>query len=99
MNCTLVHGLRQSRVDDGGAWFERLTSAIKGEWPVQPTLPRTQCAEHGLGIAGNPYYFYALPCLAGAARPPLRSMLWVKRKDDSRDPMTSVDGSKETDHA
>ena len=52
--------MRQRPVDDGGVWFERLTSAIKGDWPVPIASAGTQSAEHGLGIAGNPYYFYAL---------------------------------------
>ena len=57
----LVHGLRMQRVDRGGGWFERLTSAIKGRWPVPTASTRgTQSAEHGLGISGRPYYFYAL---------------------------------------
>jgi len=60
MDGILVHGLRQCRVDRGGGWFERLTSAIKGRWPVPTASTGTQSAEHGLGISGKPYYFYAL---------------------------------------
>ena len=60
MDCTLVHGLRQGRVDRGGGWFVRLTNAIKGRWPAPTASGRTQSAEHGLGISGKPYYFYAM---------------------------------------
>ena len=60
MDSILVHGLRQGRVDGDERWFERLTSAIKGSWPVPTASVRTQSAERGLGISGKPYYFYAL---------------------------------------
>lgn len=60
MNSILTHGLRQHRVDSGGGWFERLTDAIKGKWPVPNASKGTRRAEHGLGISGRPYYFYAL---------------------------------------
>ena len=60
MDSILVHGLRQSRVDGDERWFERLTSAIKGSWPVPTASAGTQSAERGLGISGKPYYFYAL---------------------------------------
>ena len=60
MDCVLVHGLRQRHVDGDGRWFERITDAIKGRWPVPIASPGTQSAERGLGISGGPYYFYAL---------------------------------------
>ena len=60
MDCILVHGLRQRRLYHSGGWFERMTDAITGRWPVLTASPETQCAEHGLGIAGRPYYFFAL---------------------------------------
>ena len=60
MNCILVHGLRQRRVDHGGGWFERMTDAITGMWPVPTASAGTQRAERGLGISDRPYYFYAL---------------------------------------
>ena len=60
MDSILVHGLRQRWGDGGGRWFERLTSAIKGRWPVPTASAGTQSAERGLGISDKPYYFYAL---------------------------------------
>ena len=60
MNSLLIRGLRQDRVHAGGDWREQVTSAIRGEWPVPNASERTQEAERGLGIGGQPYYFYVL---------------------------------------
>lgn len=60
MDCILVHGLRRRRVGPGGGWFERMTDALVGRWPMPIASARTQRAEHGLGVSGKPYYFYSL---------------------------------------
>ena len=56
----LVHGLRQRHVGRDGGWFERMTDTVAGTWPVPTDSTSTPCAEHGLGITGRPFYFYAL---------------------------------------
>lgn len=58
MDCILTHGLRP-RQGYGGEWFDRVTNAIKGRWPVPTASAGTRRAQHGLGISGEPYYFYA----------------------------------------
>lgn len=60
MDWILVHGLRQLHVDRGGGWFDLMTDAIAGRWPARTPSAGTRRAEHGLGISGMPYYFYAL---------------------------------------
>ena len=37
-----------------------MTRAIRGEWPAPAVSPQTLEAERGLGILGEPYYFYVL---------------------------------------
>ena len=58
MDCILVHGLRHPHVDRD--WFDLMTAAVAGRWPERYASAGTRSAEHGLGIAGRPYYFYAL---------------------------------------
>ena len=60
MDNLLTRGLRRSRVDDRDDWRELVTKAIRGEWPVPAASPQTLVAERGLGILGQPYYFYVL---------------------------------------
>ena len=60
MDSLLIRGLRQRRVHGGGDWRELVTGAIRGEWPAPKASERTREAERGLGIVGQPYYFYVL---------------------------------------
>ena len=60
MNCLLTRGLRHSRLDERGDWRELVTKAIQGEWPAPAASVQTLAAERGLGILGQPYYFYVL---------------------------------------
>ena len=60
MNGLLTRGLRSARLRGGGDWRELVTKAINGEWPDPAASPQTLEAEGGLGILGNPYYFYVL---------------------------------------
>ena len=60
MNSLLIRGLRQKPGHVGGDWRELMTNAVRGEWPAPAASPQTLEAEHGLGIGGKPYYFYAL---------------------------------------
>ena len=63
MNILLTRGLRgprQHRDHGGGSWCELVTSAIRGEWPALKASEGTREAERGLGIGGQPYYFYVL---------------------------------------
>ena len=60
MSSLLIRGLRQSRLRGGGDWRELMTSAVRGKWPAPKASARTLEAESGLGIRGEPYYFYVL---------------------------------------
>lgn len=60
MNHLLTRGLRHSRLDERGDWRELVTKAIQGEWPAPAASAQTLAAERGLGILGQPYYFYVL---------------------------------------
>ena len=60
MNRLLTRGLRHSRLDGRGDWRDLVTKAIQGEWPAPAAAAQTLAAERGLGILGEPYYFYVL---------------------------------------
>ena len=60
MNSLLIRGLRQRRFHGGGDWRELMTNAVRGEWPATQASQRTLETERGLGIGGEPYYFYIL---------------------------------------
>ena len=80
MNSLLIRGLRQSRVHGGGDWREQVTSAIRGEWPAPKASERTREAERGLGIGGQPYYFYVL-----RAEESFGLVVFVLSEDDGTD--------------
>ena len=54
----LIRGLRNNRLH--GSWYELVTRAVRGEWPAPVASTHTLEAERGLGIVGEPYYFYVL---------------------------------------
>ena len=60
MNHLLIRGLRHSRLDERGDWRELVTKVIQGEWLAPAASAQTLAAERGLGILGQPYYFYVL---------------------------------------
>ena len=60
MDSLLIRGLRQLPVHGGRDWRELVTSAIRGEWPAPKASEGAREAERGLGIGGQPYYFYVL---------------------------------------
>ena len=41
-------------------WRELLTAVIWSKWPARSPSTDTKRAERGLGIRGNPYYFYVM---------------------------------------
>ena len=41
-------------------WRELLTTVIQSQWPERSPSRDTKRAERGLGISGNPYYFYVM---------------------------------------
>ncbi len=60
MNKLLTRGLRHKHLHGREDWRELVTRAIQGKWPVPVASPQTTQAERGLGIPGEPYYFYVL---------------------------------------
>ena len=60
MNLLLTRGLRHSPLNGRADWRELVTRAIQGEWPTPAASAQTRAAERGLGILGEPYYFYVL---------------------------------------
>ena len=63
----LVHGLRQPAEartavdgDTEDALWRQTSDVLRSHWPQPTPLPDTASAEEGLGISGNPYYFYVM---------------------------------------
>ena len=55
----LVFGLPQVPVHDWD-WRESLTYVLSNQWSSRSSFARTSEAENGLGITGQPHYFYAM---------------------------------------
>lgn len=60
MNRCLIRGLRNASHPDSGDWRTLVTMAVQGKWPTPAASPGTHKTESGLGILGEPYYFYVL---------------------------------------
>lgn len=56
----MVHGLKDPAVHSVGDWRELLTDVVQSTWPVPSPYEATREAETGLGICGEPYYFYVM---------------------------------------
>lgn len=60
VNSLLTRGLRPPAPPTVVDWRELVTTVLREEWPAPAASKQTSEAERGLGILGQPYYFYVL---------------------------------------